>query len=638
MAYFPSESRPDHVVLAENGGDEALTDSRFAAGSPEPSFYSDAHNLRVWSRSGNDAHMVLRTSSTKLRRTPSRKRTVDEKKRLSSGAQFNSTLAPAIKLLPDVIATKRPSQSKVRPSAYHDDNEPNDPVHVDEQDHHRLWATSQGASFEDPLHHICENFEMNSEANDGNDAQVVRGENQDATRQQPCQLPPIVIVDNLLSTPTSNFSSERSRKAIRRDSVRDLSSGSRTHMRLPTYIFNNCPLMQALQVNSPQRDRREAIIEFVYWVISCHNLRRFLSWPRNDQNIDRISSPIPTAQFQHYTSPWRGGSPTPLSGVEDAWERELQQSPNLHVIQSNGSARPIGNTITSTRGDRSPTDVSAPSTSEGTTSTALSAQSKPSKRPHRRSARGKSNREDSDNPSDDDEEDHPPKKARTSSEGSRPTKKLLACPYWKYDPTRYSPANTSEKRYRGCSSVYLRDIARLKQHLYRVHKMPDYHCPRCLEVFENEPGLQEHVRAPAELACTYQQNTFSELLSERQCAQLRKRWTGKTTEEAWKCIWSIIFPRLEPPSSIHAEDSSASIKPSQMPGFLNEFQRLAPSVLYEILLERSSQTESAEVTSWLQSAGAQSIFSASIQELFTRLQCTENLLFRRTSETPARSS
>ncbi|KIW77313.1 hypothetical protein Z517_09759 [Fonsecaea pedrosoi CBS 271.37] len=624
MAYFPSESRPDHMVLDENDGDEALTDSRFAAGSPEISFYSDAHNLRVWSSNGNDAHMVLRTSSNKLRLTPSRKRTVDEKKRLSSVAQFNSTLAPAIKLLPDVIATKlatkRPSQSKVRPSSYHDDNEPNDPVHVDEQGHHRLWATSQGAYFEDPLHHINENFKMNSEANDGNDAQVVRGENQDATRQQTCQLSPIVIVDNLLSTFNSDFSSERSRKAIRRDSVRDLSSRSRTHMRLPTYIFKDYPLMQALQVNSPQRDRREVVIELVYRVLSCHNLRRLLSWPKNDQNMDRISSPIPTAQFQHCTSPWRRRSPTPLSRVEDAWERELQQSLNLHVMQSNESARPIGNTITSTHGDRSPKDISTSSTSEGRTLTASSAQSTSSKRPHRRSARGNSNREDSDNPSDDDEEDQPPKKARTSSERSPPTKKLLACPYWKYDPARYSPANTSEKRYRGCSSVYLRDIARLKQHLYRVHKMPDYHCQRCLEVFENEPSLQEHVRAPAELACTYQQNTSSELLSEWQCAQLRKRWTGKTTEEAWKCIWSIIFPRLEPPSSIHAEDRSASIQPSQMPGFLSEFQRRAPSILHEILLERSSQTESAEVTSWLQSAGAQSIFSASIQELFTRLQ------------------
>jgi hypothetical protein len=302
----------------------------------------------------------------------------------------------------------------------------------------------------------------------------------------------------------------------------------------------------------------------------------------------------------------------------------LQQSLNLRVLQSNESARPVGNAISGTRGDMSPMDASTPMTSEGTTSTASSAQSTPSKRPHHRSGRGKSNREDNDNPSDNDEEDHPSKKARSSSDGSSPTEKLLACPYWKYDPTRYSPANTSEKKYRGCSSVYLRDIARLKQHLYRVHKMPDYHCQRCLEIFDNEPSLEEHVRAPVELACAYRENISSELLSERQCAQLRKRWTGKTTEEAWKCIWSIIFPRLEPPLSIYAEDTPASIQPAQMPGFLSEFQRLAPSMLHQILIERSSETESAQLSSWLQSTDAQSILSASIEELFTRIPCSDD--------------
>jgi hypothetical protein len=39
---------------------------------------------------------------------------------------------------------------------------------------------------------------------------------------------------------------------------------------------------------------------------------------------------------------------------------------------------------------------------------------------------------------------------------------LLACPYYKYDPSRYSEVNVLEKEYRGCSGVYLKDISRLK--------------------------------------------------------------------------------------------------------------------------------------------------------------------------------
>jgi hypothetical protein len=43
-----------------------------------------------------------------------------------------------------------------------------------------------------------------------------------------------------------------------------------------------------------------------------------------------------------------------------------------------------------------------------------------------------------------------------------PNLRLLACPYHKYDPQRYSELNIGEKEYRGCSSCYLIDINRLK--------------------------------------------------------------------------------------------------------------------------------------------------------------------------------
>jgi hypothetical protein len=39
---------------------------------------------------------------------------------------------------------------------------------------------------------------------------------------------------------------------------------------------------------------------------------------------------------------------------------------------------------------------------------------------------------------------------------------LLACPFYKYDRRRYSEVNLVEKEYRGCSSVYMTGISRLK--------------------------------------------------------------------------------------------------------------------------------------------------------------------------------
>jgi hypothetical protein len=45
---------------------------------------------------------------------------------------------------------------------------------------------------------------------------------------------------------------------------------------------------------------------------------------------------------------------------------------------------------------------------------------------------------------------------------STPMARLLACPFYKYAPLRYSEQNVTEKEYRGCSSCYLVNINRTK--------------------------------------------------------------------------------------------------------------------------------------------------------------------------------
>jgi hypothetical protein len=70
----------------------------------------------------------------------------------------------------------------------------------------------------------------------------------------------------------------------------------------------------------------------------------------------------------------------------------------------------------------------------------------------------------------DDPTDHPRrKKGRQSSSGHEEETlavRLLACPYHKEDSSRYSQMNIAEKEYRGCSSRYLPNIARLKYGLF----------------------------------------------------------------------------------------------------------------------------------------------------------------------------
>ena len=70
--------------------------------------------------------------------------------------------------------------------------------------------------------------------------------------------------------------------------------------------------------------------------------------------------------------------------------------------------------------------------------------------------------------------------------------RLLSCPYFKYDPHRYSTLNQNiaETRYRNCASSYHRGISRVKQHLYRVHALPKYYCLRCYQSFPDADDMK----------------------------------------------------------------------------------------------------------------------------------------------------
>lgn len=52
--------------------------------------------------------------------------------------------------------------------------------------------------------------------------------------------------------------------------------------------------------------------------------------------------------------------------------------------------------------------------------------------------------------------------AHATGDGVQGSGRLLACPFNKYDCQRYSEFNHLEKEYRGCSSVYMTNIPRLK--------------------------------------------------------------------------------------------------------------------------------------------------------------------------------
>jgi hypothetical protein len=175
--------------------------------------------------------------------------------------------------------------------------------------------------------------------------------------------------------------------------------------------------------------------------------------------------------------------------------------------------------------------------------------------------RGKRPRDDEydeENLDDDDEapDRRRPKRRETAAPASDMVpEKLFACPYSKHDPSRYSERNMAEKNYRSCSSSYLKDVPRLKQHLYRKHGRPDHYCGRCFQDFKTRELLDAHSRRSP--SCIVSDCPFPEKMSVDQKFQIKRRNYAKDACEIWFGIWGILFPGVDPPESPFAEMRSS---------------------------------------------------------------------------------
>jgi hypothetical protein len=132
----------------------------------------------------------------------------------------------------------------------------------------------------------------------------------------------------------------------------------------------------------------------------------------------------------------------------------------------------------------------------------------------------------------------PPKIAEDGQE----TCLLFACPFVK----RY------QHRYHKCYSYILKDVARVKYHLFRdkVHRLPIY-CPKCSETFSKEDIRDEHVRAAK---CTKKPQVKWEGITAGQREQLNKRSPSTNSAvENWNAVYRILFPGDPLPNSPHID-------------------------------------------------------------------------------------
>jgi len=184
------------------------------------------------------------------------------------------------------------------------------------------------------------------------------------------------------------------------------------------------------------------------------------------------------------------------------------------------------------------------------------------------------------------DEDRPSgrKRTRVTTESISLDGRLLACPYYKYNPIRFSEHNIQEKPYRGCSSSYLSTISRLKQHLYRVHRRPEFYCRSCFQVFQSEDELDIHTRTRP--SCEPCAPKFAEKMTVEQMASVKRRKPGKTPSDTWFAIFRILFPEASLPESPYAD----SVSTSAIRAFMDHFQRRGQAILSGLIREQLGST------------------------------------------------
>ena len=171
-------------------------------------------------------------------------------------------------------------------------------------------------------------------------------------------------------------------------------------------------------------------------------------------------------------------------------------------------------------------------------------------------------------------------------------RRLFAYPYHKFDKIRYSERNRDEKHYRRCSSSYLLDMNRVKQHLYRVHRRPKHYCQSCFTEFPNEE--QQGIHSRERPSCDLVECPFDERMTNDQFVAIKRREMGQHVERAWFNIYSILFPEGDQPSSPYVDSSGES---DDIDSFLDYFESNAPPM---ITVRLYLPTAPEEVQAWTQ--------------------------------------
>ncbi|KAI0875669.1 hypothetical protein GGS24DRAFT_499620 [Hypoxylon argillaceum] len=156
---------------------------------------------------------------------------------------------------------------------------------------------------------------------------------------------------------------------------------------------------------------------------------------------------------------------------------------------------------------------------------------------HKRKLGDRNNNRDGDDDEDDDSPIAPPY-LENDRKGKGKEILRLACPYFKYNPTKY-------QQWPICPGPGWLNVHRVKEHLYRKHRQARFRCLRCWEHFESEQNYFDHQRAP--IPCELGEREPIEGFNadqERQLKSRKKKGHVVSETEKWRAVFQILFPHV----------------------------------------------------------------------------------------------
>ncbi|KAI1106440.1 hypothetical protein F4804DRAFT_340457 [Jackrogersella minutella] len=149
--------------------------------------------------------------------------------------------------------------------------------------------------------------------------------------------------------------------------------------------------------------------------------------------------------------------------------------------------------------------------------------------------------DDQDNSSTGGDEGDPDRGGSKRAKKEIESERKFACPFYKHDPGTHN-------KHRSCAGPGWTSLHRLKEHLYRAHRLPKHTCPRCNEPFDDAKDLGEHLRADV-LCETLKVVPMLQGIDEATETKLKvrkKNFPGMTDEQRWRDIYMILFPKANP--------------------------------------------------------------------------------------------